>query len=63
MMTTSELDTELDALKAARDDLRAAEKMGCTCSGFVVQVEGCCCERSKRKRDAEDRLKLLLDRI
>ena len=51
------------ALRAARDALRAAEEMCCSCSGFVVQVEGCCCERSKRRREAEARLKQIIDRI
>ena len=53
---------KLAAVKAARDALREAAKVRCTCSGFVIQYEGgCCCESGKGKRAAEDRLKQAID--
>ena len=55
---------KLAAVKAARDALREAAKVRCTCSGFVIQYEGgCCCESGKGKRAAEDRLKQAIDAL
>jgi hypothetical protein len=55
---------KLAAVKAARDALREAAKVRCTCSGLVIQYEGgCCCESSKGKRAAEDRLKQAIDAL
>lgn len=49
---------------AARDALREAAKVRCTCSGFVIQYEGgCVCESGKGKRAAEDRLKQAIDAL
>lgn len=36
----------LDGIRTARNNLRKAEAMKCTCSGFVLQYEGGCqCEQ------------------
>ncbi len=55
---------KLAAVKAARDALREAVKVRCTCSGFVIQYEGhCCCERGKLVSAAEGKLTQAIDAL
>ncbi len=30
-----------------RDEIRSAKKLKCSCSGFVLQYDGCSCEKKK----------------
>lgn len=42
-------------LRATRDNLEAAHKIRCTCTGFTLQYEGGCqCERGKAINAAKD---------
>lgn len=55
---------KLAAVKVARDALREAVKVRCTCSGFVIQYEGhCCCERGKQVNAAEGKLTQAIDAL
>jgi len=55
---------KLAAVKEARDALREAAKVCCTCSGVVIQYEGgCCCESGRGKRAAKAQLKQTIDAL
>jgi hypothetical protein len=55
---------KLAAVKEARDALREAAEVRCTCSGVVIQYEGgCCCESGRGKRAAKARLKQAIDAL
>jgi len=45
-------DDRINRLRAADQALREAEAVPCTCSGFVLQYEGCGCARSKARKAA-----------
>ena len=69
--TAGEIDAEFTAMaekcgavRDARDALREATKVRCTCSGFVIQYEGgCVCERGKARSAAKGRLTQAIDAL
>lgn len=45
--------TIIKQIKKVRDGIKKAEKVKCTCSGFIIQYEGkCCCKRGKAVKKA-----------
>lgn len=51
------------AIIKARDEVYQSRLEICTCSGFVIQREGCQCGRRARVLEAEARLKALIDNL
>lgn len=55
--TGEQIDKTVEDAKIIRDELAKAKAVKCTCGGFVLQYEGCQCERirqiamAKKKRD------------
>ncbi len=44
-------------------NLKEARAMKCTCSGFVIQYQGCSCEKGKRKGTFKELLEMKLDEL
>ena len=53
----------LKLIKEARDVLIKARNINCTCSGFVLQYEGCLCGASQKVIAAEKHLWRLIEQI
>ena len=45
----------VDNVKTDYNDMEAARKMKCTCSGMCLQIEGCCCDKAKARDVATKR--------
>lgn len=43
----------VDIIIELRDAISEAHKIKCTCSSFVLQVQGCGCDRSKQVENAK----------
>ena len=43
-----------------RDEMLEAVQTKCTCSGFVLQYDGCICDRGKKLSKATERSKVFL---
>lgn len=55
--------SKLKTVKVARNALNKAMEVSCTCGGFVLQYEGCRCERKVKISQAESNLKDAIDAI
>lgn len=55
--------TLLLKIKAAKQAMIDAKQIKCECSGFCLQYEGCCCERSRAIKAAETKLSEVLDMV
>ena len=53
----------LKRIANARDVLREARKLNCTCSNFSIQYDGCMCAKAKEMAKAEKDLQTLIDSI
>lgn len=58
-----ELKEKVAAIIKARDEVYQARYEICTCSGFVIQREGCQCGRRVKALEAEARLKAWIDSL
>ena len=59
----SDLMQLLNAIREARNNLEDAKRIRCTCSSFVIQYEGCGCERFKKVLQCENKFWLLINSI
>lgn len=53
----------LKEIKEAKAELDNAKMIKCTCSSFVIQYDGCGCERSKRMLESQNKLNRLLEKL
>lgn len=55
-------DTEqLRLIVEARNALRDMKNMKCTCSGFILQYDGCSCDKGDARKQAKEKLQSLID--
>jgi len=50
-------------IKEVRNNLRTAKNMKCSCSGFVIQYQGCGCEKNKLVKVYEDAFWKIIDAL
>ena len=56
MAEETKADVIYNKAKGIRDEILVVRQMKCTCSGFVIQYQGCSCERGKRRKRLSNRI-------